>query len=200
MAVAEPKMDELKKAFAIQTGTEALNAIAESLPAEALDRLVAKKSKEPWSFLIDLLVEAAPHAAQHSSTLDRAALRGLRVRQDLFAQEGGLASAAQLATFFEPQLTRQAVDERRKKKQLLALEDGSGHFKYPVWQVHDGASLPGLVDVLGEIDVADQIAVVVFFLQPDPRLKGRRPLDTARGGDVKRLLQLARTFGEHGAL
>jgi hypothetical protein len=199
--MAQPKMDERKKAFAIQTGTEALNQLAESLPAEALDRLVAK-SKQPYSFLVELLVEAAPHAAQQSSALDRAAVRGLRVRQDLLAQEGGLASASELATFFEPQLTRQAVDERRKKRQLVALEDGSGHFKYPVWQVHDGASLPGLVDVISELDVADQMAVVVFFLQPDPRLKvkGRRPLDIARGGDVKLLLELARTFGEHGAL
>lgn len=197
--MAQPKLDKLKKAFAIQTGTEALNALAESLPAAALDRLVAK-AKEPYAFLVDLLVEATPHAAQQSSALDRAALRGLRVRQDLLAQEGGLASASQLATFFAPQLSRQAVDERRNKRQLVALEDGSGHFKYPIWQVHDGASLPGLVDVLGELDVADPMAVVVFFLQPDPRLKGRRPLDAARRGDVKLLLELALTFGEHGAL
>jgi len=194
----QPKQAELKKAFAIQTGVQALSALAERLPADALDRLVAKRG-EPYAFLVELLTEAAPLAAG-ATAVDRAAARGLQERQRLLGQEGGLGSAADLGKLFDAQLSRQAIDLRGNKKQLFALPDGSGHFNYPVWQVHQGATLPGLVEVLPVLGIEDPMAAVVFFLQPDPRLKGKRPLDKARAGDAMLVLELARSFGEHGAL
>jgi hypothetical protein len=198
--VAGAKIDlTLQRSHAINTGMEALQSLAQALPAQAIARLVGK-AKLPFSFLVELLTEAAPQALEQSSAIDRAALRGLRLRQELLGQEGGLVSASLLGTVFAPAITRQAVDDRRKKGQLIALQDGSGHFKYPVWQVHAGAALPVLGDVLRELDVADPMAAVVFFLQRDPRLKGKRPLDAARDGKQELLLELARTFGEHGAL
>lgn len=191
--------DALKKAFAIQTGFQALHALANELPVKVLDRLLAKSMK-PYSFLVELLCAAAPAAAAEATALERATARGLGVRQELLNQEGGLASAAQIAKCFHPPISRQAVDQRRKKGQLFALEDGSGHFNYPVWQVNGGAALPGLPQILAVLGGTDAMAAVLFYLQPDPRLSGQRPLDRAREGDVDGTLELARTFGEHGAL
>src|SRR3954471_18212127 len=102
----QPKQAELKKAFAIQTGVQALSALAERLPADALDRLVAKRG-EPYAFLVELLTEAAPLAAG-ATAVDRAAARGLQERQRLLGQEGGLGSAAGFRTRFHPQRSGRA--------------------------------------------------------------------------------------------
>jgi hypothetical protein len=191
---------ELKKALAIKTGLDAINALAEGLPAEALDRLVASASKRPYAFLVDLLTAAAPIAGSKASPLDRALARGLAARQEILGREGGLLSGSDLGKLFRPAISRQAVDQRRQKKQLFALEDGSGHFNYPSWQVQRGTALNGLQDVLEALDTQDPMAALLFFLEPDPRLNGQRPLDHARKGDADLVLKLARTYGEHGAL
>ena len=192
--------DEAKKALAFKTGSAALNALTEVLPSEALDRLVASKSKKPYAFLVELLTAATPIAGTEASQLDQALARGLAARQELLVREGGLLSGSDLGKLFRPAISRQAVDQRRNKGHLLALEDGSGHFNYPAWQLHKGTALPGLNAVLDALDSEDPMAAVLFYLEPDPRLEGQRPLDKARKGESDLVLRLARTHGEHGAL
>jgi hypothetical protein len=196
-----PQVDELKRAFAIQTAQEAVKSIIEELPAGVLAELVdSERATEEGAmkFIINLVTAAEPRAATEASALDRARARGLRVRQDLLEQEGGLVSAAELADLLG--ISRQAVDDRRKQGELVALKDAARHFKYPVWQSHEGNTLPGLEDVLMALDMTDPMTAIVFYLQPDPRIGGKRPLDAAREGQSGLVLRLAMVFGEHGAL
>jgi hypothetical protein len=197
--MAMPKQNELEVAFAVNKSMEALRALTQDLPPAVLNALVTKEFERPYSFLVELMTQVAPFAARESTAFDRAAARGLRVREELLDQEGGLISAANLGSLFRPSLSRQGIDQRRKKNKLLAFADGSGNLLYPVWQVHRGAVLPGFVETLSLLG-ADPMATVVFLLQPDPRIKGQRPLDVARAGKAKLVVELASTFGEHGAL
>jgi hypothetical protein len=195
-----PGADELKRAFAIQTAQEAVKSIVEKLPAGILAELVesGRAAEGAVKLIIDLVTAAAPVAATEASALDRARVRGLRVRQELLEQEGGLVSAAELADLLG--ISRQAVDDRRKQGQLVALKDAARHFKYPVWQSHEGNTLPGLEEALKALDTTDPMTAIVFYLQPDPRIGGKRPLDAAREGKSALVLRLATVSGEHGAI
>ena len=66
--MAAIESDELKKAFAIQTGFQALSALASDLPAAAVDRLLAHKSMKPYAFLVELLSAAHPTAVEEAMT------------------------------------------------------------------------------------------------------------------------------------
>ncbi len=131
--------------------------------------------------------------------LAAARVRGARARQELLKSEGGTVSAAKLAKLLG--VTPQAVDERRKRVRLLALDRGKHGFMYPVWQVgEDGRTLPGLEKVMAALHGHDPWGKLVFFLTKDPRLKGKRPLDALRIGQLNPVLLAAKTFGEHGSL
>jgi hypothetical protein len=39
----------------------------------------------------------------------------------------------------------------------------------------------------------------VFFIDPNTRLNGRRPLDLLREGELQKVLDAAREYGQHGA-
>ena len=60
--------------------------------------------------------------------------------------------------------------------------DGQTRYVYPLWQVRDGATLPGLEAVLRE------------------RLDGKTPLDVLRAGDIAAARAAARMYGTHGAI
>jgi hypothetical protein len=164
-----------------------------------LDRLI-QHGRSPYAVLVELMAAAPPAVGIEMSPIDKAAVRGLLERQKLLSQEGGLMTGADLGRLFRPSITRQAVDLRRNKRELLALEDGAGHFGYPAWQVHEGRALPGLAPALAALDSEDPLAAVLFYLDPDPRLDGKRPLDAARAGEGELVTRLALTFGEHGAI
>jgi hypothetical protein len=191
---------EMRKKAVTALGHDAMSALTNELPDEAVHRLVASWHKKPYAFLVDLLTELTPVAGLEASPLEQSIARGLVARQELLNAEGGVLSGNDLAKLFQPPLSRQAVDQRRNKRQLIALEDGSGHFSYPAWQVHEGAALPGLPQALESLSNPDPMAAVLFYLDEDPRLEGRRPLDAAREGETELVVRLARTFGEHGAL
>jgi len=189
----------LRQALAFQQGTQAINQLTQRLSDAELDRLTALDD-QPYAFLLELISIAAPGALHQPTQLEQALIRGQRARADLLSQEGGLLSAADLGSLFSPPLTRQAIDLRRTKGKLIALSNGSGNYSYPAWQLHAGAALPGLEATLAELNDGDPLSAIVFFLLPDPRLKGKRPLDAARKGRVEDVLMLASTSGEHGAI
>jgi hypothetical protein len=191
---------EIKKKAVTAFGVDAMSALTGDLSADAVERLIKSRHKKAYGFLVDLVTELTSVAGLQASPIEQAVARGLVAKQELLSAEGGVLSGGDLAKLFHPALSRQAVDQRRNKKQLFALADGSGHFSYPAWQVHQGTALPGLAEVLGALSNPDPMAAVLFYLDEDPRLEGRRPLDAARAGEIELVVSLARTFGEHGAL
>lgn len=143
--------------------------------------------EEPAS--LDVLLEADP--------LAEARLRGLEIRERLLQAEGGTLSVEHVAKLLG--ITRQAVDKQRRAGRLLALPIGHHRYAYPAWQLDLSGMLPGLKEVLEELDTEDPWTRVAFFLGENSYLDGVRPLDELRRGNVHAVQRAAWFLGKNGA-
>jgi hypothetical protein len=137
---------------------------------------------------IETLTEDDPFA--------EASLRGVRERERLLTEEGGTWSAEHVGNHL--QLTRQAINRRRKLGTLLGLDAGRHGFRYPAWQFTKRGTISGLEKILGALSHVDPWMQQAFILGKSARLEERRPLDVLRKGDVNSIVKAASAFGEHG--
>lgn len=135
--------------------------------------------------------------AQSTHPLAASLVRGVERRRQLLSMEGGTASGQEFAEALG--ISRQAVDKRRRAGDLLAIPSGSGDWRYPWWQLREGRVLPDFKEVMTALDHLSPWACMDFFLSPDERLGGRRPLDALRSGEGDAVIQSARAEGEQGA-
>jgi hypothetical protein len=128
-----------------------------------------------------------------SEAVARALERGKLARAALEADEGGSQSSEQVAALLG--VTRQAVDQRRRARHLVAWQDSSGHWRFPVWQFDPQTArpYPGLAPILAALP-GDPWSDMIFFLSRDETL-GARPLDLLRGGRAKRVVPAALRYG-----
>lgn len=80
-------------------------------------------------------------------------------------------------------ITRQALHQKVKADQLLALTTGDGQRIYPAWQfTPDGRPLVGLVDLLRVLSpaAADPWTVAVWLTRPVEEADGRTAVDVLR--------------------
>jgi hypothetical protein len=183
----------------------AAHVTLKSVAQEALVRAVvdvtakvsAKQLRSPQRLRV-LLELLADQELLASDPLAKARLRGVLAMRELLSADGGAFTASDVAELLA--ITRQAVDKRRKAGQLLAVELPKRGLLYPAWQFGDtGATLPGFVEVLAVLAQHDPWAQARFFVTGHHRLKGKRPLDLLREGELEPVLAAAHAFGEHGA-
>ena len=134
---------------------------------------------------------------QVSDPLASARLRAIDVRSRLLASEGGTLSTEEVAQRLN--LTRQAVDSRRKRGTLLAVQLGRRGYRFPVWQFSADGLLPGLEAMLRVLDEQSPWIHLAFVLNQNAWLDNQRPLDVLRAGDIDRVLEAARRYGEQNA-
>jgi len=81
-------------------------------------------------------------------------------------------------------ITRQALHQKVKARQVLASETVDGLRVYPAWQfMSDGRSVPGLTAVLPVLLAAtDPWTAAIWLTTPSERLDGRSAIDTLRSG------------------
>src|SRR2546421_1347976 len=179
--------------------TRILDGLADALPAAQQATLVdAGGAPSGLAALLTLLAD--PDVQRHleaAEPLAGARLNGIAYRRDLLAREGGVVSARELADLLG--ITPQAVAKRRQAGKLLAIADGQTRYAYPVWQVRDGETLPGLEAVLGELTNMSALDKAHFMTSPDARLEGQTPLDVLRSGDIARVRAAAHAYGTQGA-
>jgi hypothetical protein len=102
-------------------------------------------------------------------------------------------------------VSRQAVEERRRRRTILALRTADGVWVYPAFQL-DGRNrvVRGVADVLVRFRPQtpdDEWMVASFLAAPQPALGGRTIVDHLReGGDVAPVLALADERAERWAL
>lgn len=80
-------------------------------------------------------------------------------------------------------ITRQALHQKVKAGQVLALTTGNGQRVYPAWQFSpDGRPLTGLVDLLRVLNpaAADPWTVAVWLTRPVEEWGGRTAVDVLR--------------------
>ncbi|HEX5947271.1 MAG TPA: hypothetical protein VFY82_13380 [Acidimicrobiales bacterium] len=93
-------------------------------------------------------------------------------------------------------ISRQAVEERRRRRTILALRTTDGVWVYPAFQLDDrNRVVQGLAEVLDRFrpdTPDDEWMVAAFVAAPQPGLDGRSIADHLRtGGDLGPVLDLA---------
>jgi len=145
-----------------------------------------------------LLERLADKVLPTSDPLRMASLRGAVAMRELLSADGGALTASEVAKVLD--ISRQAVDKRRKAGQLLAVELPKRGLLYPAWQLGEtGAPLPGFAQVLAALRDHDPWAQARFFVTSNDRLNDQRPLDLLREGALTPVLTAARAFGTHAA-
>lgn len=85
-------------------------------------------------------------------------------------------------------LTRQAIDTRRKNGQLIGLQGPSRGVRYPDWQIKpDGHLTPGIEEVLELVD-GDAWAAYRSLVEDFPDASGDRLVDKLQNGEVDLVL------------
>ena len=102
-------------------------------------------------------------------------------------------------------ISRQAVEERRRRRTILALRTADDVWVYPAFQLDDrNRVVRGLADVLARFRPAnadDEWMVAAFVAAPQPDLGGRTiPEHLAEGGELGDVVALADERAERWAL
>ena len=120
--------------------------------------------------------------------------REIERRTDVVRQAGGTLSAEQVGKLLN--ITRQAVDKRRRNKTLLALRQG-GDWLYPRAQFHEHEAIPGLADVVRGLAESGPWVSLEFLITADDVLGGLSPRAAlVKGGQLReRVATLARGQG-----
>lgn len=129
--------------------------------------------------------------------LAAARLKGVRVKLDLLYSDGQPFTSEQVASLLH--LTRQAVDKRRSKGQLLGVSLGRRGYLYPGWQFDEGKVLPGLSRVLSALKDYEPWTQLMFLKTGDIRLGGATPLERLLASDIDTVVWAAECYGKHGA-
>jgi len=131
--------------------------------------------------------------------LARAQVRGLGMRQQLAAAEGGSLSSEEVARRLG--ISKTAVFKRLEAGRLLAWrEERLQAARFPQWQFDEnGRVLTGFEEVLGVLNQDQRLDAwgkVLFFLQAKGSLGDRRPLDLLREGQVEEVRLAAHAYAE----
>ena len=141
-------------------------------------------------------------SSKTESALLQARLRGRAQKRELLAAKGGTASSTEMGELLGG-ITRQAVDLKRQRGELLAVKTAN-RWAYPLWQVENAQPIEGLSATLAALENHDPWMQLQFFFRSNPRLEDERPVDLLiEGVDAERLEQIveaAHAYGSHGGL
>jgi hypothetical protein len=179
----------------------ALGGLAAALPRVSPDHLAELAAEETdYAVLVSLCQAPAGLDAWHQADPFAAARqRAAEVKQRLLEAEGGAEPVSAVAERLG--LSRQAVDKRWRRGQLLAFELPQGRC-YPRWQFAGDRVLDGLSAVLAALE-GTPWEKASWFLSSNPRLGDARPVDVLRRPSPRRsaddVLRAAAAEREYGA-
>lgn len=169
-------------------------AIEVALAASHATNIATATNANSWERMIaaftapELLAELAP-----ADPLAAARLKGMKVKHELLYSDGHPLRSEQVAQLLG--ISRQAVDKRRRKGQLLAVALGKRGYFYPLWQFNDGGVLVGLDVVLAALAEFDAWTQLMFFKTGDLRLNHHTPLACLVAGDIDAVVTAASCYG-----
>jgi len=146
----------------------------------------------------DVVVGKAKPADDPEAIRQRLLARGVLARRRLEDAEGGSLTTEEVAA--NVGITRQAVDARRQKAQLVGWRTNDKKWRYPAWQFGpNGLPIEGIARCIEETGLDNEWSAMVFFLSAAESLDGLRPLDLLRRGETNRAIDYARRYHRHGA-
>lgn len=186
--------DIVRNAF-LRRAEHAMEHIARSATLEALGEALSA----PTDFGAVARALGDPAAFTASRPLDPLAdawARGAAERERLSVEAGGLLSAEGAGRALGG-ISRQAVDKRRRNRQLLAVRVGQD-WRYPAAQIGgDGQAVSGLAAVLDGLAELGPWAQLAFLLAKDDALGGVTLLDALRqgGSAADQVRRIVRAYG-----
>lgn len=162
---------------------DALAAEFESfvLPA-ILERLQAGVAAPPPHELARRMLAIAPAAAPVNKMAQQ-------VGPEFYDTRG---VAVVLAGPGRPPISRQAIEQRRRRRNVLALQTSDERWIYPTWQFIDQGVLQGLPEVLNAFGEESSWSVGTWLTTPREELDGLTAVEWLRQGrDRDVLLRLA---------
>jgi hypothetical protein len=183
-----------KREWAEKAGTFILQLM------ELSEEVLLDASAAPDNWHVVLRAMSSPEMLRQMQAADPLAsafLRGIEARTKLIQENGGVFSTEQVAKYLD--ITPQAVTKRRHSRQLLGLTFRRRGCMYPAWQFIQSGTVAGLHDVLTALADHDEWMQNVFFITPNIRLAGERPLEYLRKGKAAEVREAAIDFGQHGA-
>ena len=148
--------------------------------------------------LASIAFGAAFPSTKRENRLANAIARGLSARQQLIAEEGGSLSADDAAK--EIGLSKTAILNRYHHGNIIGWrEERQNAVRFPVWQLSEHHVLPGIEEtlrVLNKDGRIDDWGRMLFFLQKNLRLNGKRPLDYLRENKLDPVLVAAQAYVE----
>ena len=122
-------------------------------------------------------------------------LKGTVLKQELLKDQGlPPFSSEQVAENLG--MSREAVNKRRRKGQLVAVSVGKRGYQYPAWQFQDGQVLRGLREVLQALGSVGEWTPILFLCSGDPMLDGETPLERLKQGDIDAAIAAAQRYGK----
>jgi len=158
-------------------------------PAAALRRVVDEASLAAVTGALSAAVAADPRA----DPLAGARARGVARRDELLAQAGGALSPAAVAE--RTGMSRQTVNNWRRKGQVIALPRGRRDFAFPACQFAEDRLVPGLDRVLAASALRHPLSQLEMLLAPSSRMEGASPLALLRAGRVEDAVAVAAASG-----
>jgi len=188
---AAPKRNPIREVFFRRSlrAIEELQAMDEQKLAEAV------QAPTDYSVLVSALTtEEALASIRTHDPLAGARLRGIEAKRKLLEAHGGALTSAEAAKLLN--ISRQAVDKRRRENKVLGLELGKKGYHYPSWQF----GLRHLEEVLRALVGRDEWEKLNFFLNPSDLLNDRTPLEVLQTGkgELADVINAAAPYGEHG--
>lgn len=92
--------------------------------------------------------------------------------------------------------TRETVNKKRKRHEVLGLEGATRGVRFPKWQIGDDGQLLGGLAQLFEALNGHPWAVYRFLLQESGSLGGRTGLEMLRAGRIEDAVGAARSIGQ----
>ncbi|MBN2622262.1 MAG: hypothetical protein JXA83_02780 [Acidimicrobiales bacterium] len=178
---------------------KAANTATAAAAAAAVDPYVARVSAQVSAELarrVDAL-RAQGHSPDELGDPDALAARMLATvpQPSPWAELGPFYSTSGIARVLGG-VSRQAVEERRRRRTILALRTADGMWVYPAFQLDErNRVVRGLAEVLDRFlpqTPDDEWMVAAFLAAPQPGLGGRTVVDHLRaGGALAPVLDLA---------
>lgn len=186
--------DFVQAAF-LRRAMSAIERISVTAPSRALTAALAAPTGAGTLAQILSHPEFIGEAVTDLDPMVPALARNVEHRNQLLKRAGGVLSAEEAGKITG--ITRQAIDKRRRSNAILAVREGAD-WKYPACQFRDGAVLPGIAEVVRDLEGQGAWATLDFLLAPDSALGGRSPLEALRQGDLGAVERLARANAGDG--
>ncbi len=132
-----------------------------------------------------------------SNPLLQAKLRGVMAKDALLNYQGQALKSNEVALLLD--MTRQNVDKYRLGGKLLGVSLNKRGYRYPLWQFTEGQILPGLTSVLAAMKDISDWGKLLFMVTGDVRLENKTPLELLQTGEIARVIEAAKVYGQHSA-